>query len=126
MGDVLAQEGDPVADGVDGAMHPPWPKLPPGVDAGAGIEAALLHDLSNARVEAINSRLRFLTRIALAMLSLGGSCPPLPGRSRWPCQAAGPRTSPRWSTASTPRRRLASASPLESCSGTGSRVVRHS
>lgn len=58
----------------------------------AGIDAALRHDLSNARVEAINTRLRLLTRIAfgfrkpealiaLAMLSLGGYCPPLPGRS---------------------------------------------
>jgi transposase len=57
-----------------------------------GIEAALRHDLSNARVEAMNTRLRLLTRmafgfrkpealIALAMLSLGGYCPPLPGRS---------------------------------------------
>ena len=61
-------------------------------DHRAGIEAALRHDLSNARVEAINTRLRLLTRIAfgfrsadaliaLAMLSLGGYCPPLPGRS---------------------------------------------
>jgi transposase len=58
----------------------------------AGIEAALVHDLSNARVESINPRLRLLTRIAfgfrspdalmaLAMLSLGVFCPPLPGRS---------------------------------------------
>ncbi len=58
----------------------------------AGIEAALVHDLSNARVESMNTRLRLLTRIAfgfrsadaliaLAMLSLGGYCPPLPGRS---------------------------------------------
>ena len=57
-----------------------------------GIEAALRHDLSNARVESMNTRLRLLTRIAfgfrspdaliaLAMLSLGGYCPPLPGRS---------------------------------------------
>lgn len=57
----------------------------------SGIEAALMHDLSNARVEAINTRLRLLTRIAfgfrspaaliaLAMLSLGGHCPPLPDR----------------------------------------------
>jgi transposase len=57
-----------------------------------GIEAALVHDLSNARVESMNTRLRLLTRIAfgfrspdaliaLAMLSLGGYCPPLPGRS---------------------------------------------
>jgi transposase len=58
----------------------------------AGIEAALVHDLSNARVESMNARLRLLTRIAfgfrspdaliaLAMLSLDGYCPPLPGRS---------------------------------------------
>lgn len=57
----------------------------------AGIEAALIHRLSNARVEAINTRIRLITRIAfgfrspnaligLAMLSLGGLCPPLPGR----------------------------------------------
>jgi transposase len=56
-----------------------------------GIEAALSHGLSNARVEAVNTRIRLLTRIAfgfhsataliaLAMLSLGGLCPPLPGR----------------------------------------------
>jgi len=58
----------------------------------AGINAALIHELSNARVESINTRLRLLTRIAfgfrsadaliaLAMLSLGGYCPPLPDRS---------------------------------------------
>ena len=57
----------------------------------AGIEAALLHGLSNARVESVNTRIRLLTRIAfgfrspralmaLAMLTLGGFCPPLPGR----------------------------------------------
>jgi transposase len=57
----------------------------------AGIEAALTHGLSNARVESVNTRIRLLTRvafgfhsakalIALAMLSLGGLCPPLPGR----------------------------------------------
>lgn len=56
------------------------------------IDAALLHQLSNARVESVNTKLRLLTRIAfgfrsaqaliaLAMLSLGGLCPPLPGRS---------------------------------------------
>jgi len=56
-----------------------------------GIAATLLHGLSNARVEALNTRIRLLTRIAfgfhsaraliaLAMLSLGGLCPPLPGR----------------------------------------------
>ena len=57
-----------------------------------GIEAALTHGLSNARVESINTKLRLLTRIAfgfrspeslvaLAMLDLGGLCPPLPGRA---------------------------------------------
>lgn len=55
-----------------------------------GIEAALTHGLSNARVESVNTKLRLLTRIAfgfrspealvaLAMLDLGGLCPPLPG-----------------------------------------------
>jgi transposase len=58
----------------------------------AGIEAALTHGLSNARAESINTKLRLLTRIAfgfrspnalvaLAMLDLGGLCPPLPGRT---------------------------------------------
>lgn len=57
----------------------------------AGIEAAINNDLSNARVEAINTNIRLITRrafgfhspnalIALAMLTLGGLCPPLPGR----------------------------------------------
>lgn len=56
------------------------------------INAALTHELSNARVESVNTKLRLLTRmafgfrsaqalIALAMLNLGGLCPPLPGRS---------------------------------------------
>ncbi len=55
------------------------------------IAASLQHGLSNARVESLNTRLRLITRrsfgfhspeavIALAMLSLGGLCPPLPGR----------------------------------------------
>jgi len=55
----------------------------------AGIEAAIRHRLSNARVEAINTQIRLLTRrafgfhtpaalIALAMLSLAGLCPNLP------------------------------------------------
>lgn len=54
-----------------------------------GIYAALIHGLSNARTEAVNTKLRLLTRlaygfhshaplIALAMLKLGGLCPPLP------------------------------------------------
>ena len=57
----------------------------------AGIVATLTHRLSNARVEAINTTLRLITRraygfhsanalIALAMLTLGGLRPPLPGR----------------------------------------------
>ena len=56
-----------------------------------GIESALRHGLSNARVEQINTQIRLITRrafgfhsphaaIALAMLSLSGLCPPLPGR----------------------------------------------
>lgn len=51
----------------------------------------MTHSLSNARVEAVNTKIRLLTRIAfgfhsaraliaLTMLSLGGLCPPLPGR----------------------------------------------
>lgn len=55
------------------------------------IEAALIHGLSNARVEAVNTKIRLLQRvafgyrdpealIAMAMLDLGGCCPPLPGR----------------------------------------------
>jgi len=55
------------------------------------VEAALTEGLSNARVEQINTQIRLITRrgfgyhspqavIALAMLSLGGLCPPLPGR----------------------------------------------
>ena len=57
----------------------------------AGIESALRHGLSNARVEQVNTQLRLITRrafgfhsphaaIALAMLALGGLCPSLPGR----------------------------------------------
>jgi transposase len=57
------------------------------------IEATLLHGLSNAIVESRNTQLRLLHRIAhgfhdvqafigLAMLKLGGLCPPLPGRIR--------------------------------------------
>jgi transposase len=57
----------------------------------SGIEAAIRHGLSNARVEQVNTQLRLITRrafglhsphaaIALAMLALGGLCPPLPGR----------------------------------------------
>jgi transposase len=57
----------------------------------AGVEAALLHNLSNALVESTNTKLRVLTRlaygfrepehlIALALLDRGGYCPSLPGR----------------------------------------------
>ena len=55
------------------------------------IVAALRHGLSNGRVESMNTRIRLIIRrgfgfhsaaavIALAMLCLGGMCPPLPGR----------------------------------------------
>jgi transposase len=55
------------------------------------IEATLEIGLSNALVESVNTKIRLLTRIAfgfhsaealisLAMLALGGFCPPLPGR----------------------------------------------
>ncbi len=55
----------------------------------SGIEAAIEHGLSNARTEQVNTQIRLITRraygfhtpqalIALAMLSLGGLCPPLP------------------------------------------------
>jgi transposase len=57
----------------------------------ARVEAAFIHKLSNARIEQVNTQLRLITRrafgfhsphaaIALAMLSLGGLCPSLPGR----------------------------------------------
>lgn len=53
------------------------------------VENVLVHGLSNARIEAANTKMRLLTRlafgfhspkplIALAMLKLGGLCPPLP------------------------------------------------
>jgi transposase len=56
------------------------------------IEASLEHRLSNALLESVNTKLRLLTRqafgfhnpyalIGLAMLALGGLCPPLPGRT---------------------------------------------
>lgn len=57
-----------------------------------GIAAAIGFGLSNARTESINTRIRLIARrafgfhspealIALALLSLGGLCPPLPGRT---------------------------------------------
>ncbi len=56
------------------------------------IHAALIHGLSNARVESMNQKLRLIMRrafgfhsvealIGLAMLAHGGLCPPLPGRA---------------------------------------------
>lgn len=56
-----------------------------------GIEAAMLHNVSNALIESTNTKLRVLHRmafgfrepehlIALALLDRGGYCPPLPGR----------------------------------------------
>jgi transposase len=53
---------------------------------------SLVHELSNARVESLNTRLRLITRrafgfhgsaplIGLAMLSFGGLHPSLPGRA---------------------------------------------
>jgi pimeloyl-ACP methyl ester carboxylesterase len=61
------------------------------------IEVSITHGLSNALVESVNTKLRLITRIAfgfhdphaligLAMLALGGLCPPLPSRTRPPHQ----------------------------------------
>ena len=58
----------------------------------AEIDAALEHRLSNALIESTNTKIRVITRIAygfkspealiaLAMLSLGGHRPDLPGRT---------------------------------------------
>ena len=58
----------------------------------ASILAAIEHGLSNGRVESMNTKIRLITRIAfgfkspdaliaLAMLSLGGHKPALPGRN---------------------------------------------
>ncbi|MGH9044143.1 MAG: ISL3 family transposase [Acidimicrobiales bacterium] len=73
-------------------------RIPAFVDLGrkvkkniAGIEAAMLNNLSNALIESTNTKLRVLHRmafgfrqpehlIALALLDRGGYCPPLPGR----------------------------------------------
>ena len=55
------------------------------------ILASIEHSLSNGRIESMNTKIRLLTRIAfgftspdaliaLAMLSLGGHRPALPGR----------------------------------------------
>jgi transposase len=56
------------------------------------IHATLDHGLTNARIEAVNTKIRLITRtaygfhnpdalIAMAMLTLGGYRPPLPGRT---------------------------------------------
>jgi transposase len=58
----------------------------------ASILAAIEHGLSNGRIESVNTKIRLITRIAfgfatpepliaLAMLSLGGHRPALPGRA---------------------------------------------
>jgi Transposase len=72
----------------------PFVKLAPTItDQRAGILAAIQHGLSNARVEAINTQLRLITRrafsfhtpdalIALAMLTLADLCPSLPPLTR--------------------------------------------
>lgn len=63
------------------------------VDNRAAIESMMDSGLSNALIESTNTKIRLLTRIAfgfhgpqpliaLAMLALGGHCPPLPGRNR--------------------------------------------
>ena len=71
---------------------PPFVKLAKTVaKRRASIEASLTHNMSNALVESTNTKIRVLTRvafgfkspealIALAMLSLGGYRPALPGR----------------------------------------------
>ena len=57
-----------------------------------GISDAIEHGLSNGRIESVNNKIRLLTRVAfgfrssgalisLALLSLGGYCPALPGRN---------------------------------------------
>jgi len=66
---------------------PAPPREGPATKPDAGHE----HHLSNGLVESTNTKIRVLTRmafgfkspqalIALAMLNLGGYCPPLPGR----------------------------------------------
>ena len=59
----------------------------------ADIQATLLHGVNNGRVESLNTKVRLIARrafgfrsahalIALSELTLGGLCPPLPGRQR--------------------------------------------
>jgi transposase len=97
---VFAVKGEPGKDALDRWLS--WARrcrLPSFVTLArrivtyrASIDAALEHDLSNALIESTNTKIRLLTRIAfgfrspealiaLAMLSLGGYRPSLPGRS---------------------------------------------
>jgi len=60
----------------------------------ADIEATLLHGVNNGRMESLNTKVRLIARrafgfhsakalIGLSELTLGGLCPPLPGRQTW-------------------------------------------
>jgi len=60
----------------------------------ADIEATLQHAVNNGRVESLNTKVRLIARrafgfhsapalIAMSELTLGGLCPPLPGRQPW-------------------------------------------
>jgi transposase len=72
---------------------PPFVRLARSIrDHRATIVTTLRFGLTNARIEAVNTRIRLLTRIAfgfhsakpligMVLLALGGLCPPLPGRS---------------------------------------------
>jgi transposase len=97
---VFAVKGDEGKDALDQWLI--WARrcqIPAFIDLAAkitkhceSIDAALEHNLSNALVESTNTKIRLLTRIAfgfkspealiaLAMLSLGGYRPSLPGRT---------------------------------------------
>jgi transposase len=100
---VFAVKGDPGKEALDRWLS--WARrsrLPSFVRLGqrivtyrATINNTLEHDLSNALIESTNTKIRLLTRIAfgfrsaealiaLAMLSLGGYRPALPGRTAKP------------------------------------------
>ena len=98
---TLKLHGDEARDALDRWLSwakrsrlPAFVELARKVTAHRGaIEAAIDSGLSNALIESTNTKIRLLTRIAygfhgpepliaLAMLSLGGHCPPLPGRNR--------------------------------------------
>lgn len=97
---VFAVKGQAGKDALDRWLS--WARrcqIPPFVDLARkiarhrpAIEAALDHNMSNALIESTNTKIRLITRvafgfksaealIALAMLSLGGYRPPLPGRT---------------------------------------------